>query len=391
MPSIDISFLPAARSEIYSLRRLFFVSRLDKPAAQSDNIADMCTHFPKSKTAPANSRPAFRTGALLLALVFALMGLCGCGVKSRTMTLTAMDTVITLTVYGRSGLLDGCAERILDLEKKLSVTDEASEICALNTNGSAELSAGTAELIRRALEFSAETGGALDITIYPVVRAWGFTTGDYRVPSDSELSALLALVDYGKVELEGNTCRLPEGAMIDLGAVAKGYASDVLAAYLRENGVKRAILNLGGNVYALGAKPGGEPWRVGIADPFGEDYAAVVTVTDKAVVTSGGYQRYFEQDGVTYRHIIDPSTGKPVDNGLASVTVIGTEGLACDALSTALFVMGLDRAAEFWRTHGGFEAVFITSEGEILITSGLENIFFTNGSYKGVSPTVIGK
>lgn len=345
-----------------------------------DNVSDMSILSEKPNNTGAKRGAALRLCALLTALIFALLPLSGCGGKAQTATLTAMDTVMTLTVYGKRELLNGCEERILDLEKKLSVTDKTSELSALNANGSAKLSDDTAELIRRALALCAETDGALDITIYPVVRAWGFTAGEYRVPSDAELAALLELVDYGKAELEGNECRLPGGTLIDLGAVAKGYTADVLAAYLRENGVKSAILNLGGNVYALGSRPDGKPWRVGIADPFGEDYAAVVSVTDKAVVTSGGYQRFFEQDGVTYQHIIDPATGHPVDNGLASVTIIGDEGLVCDALSTALFVMGLDRASEFWRAHGGFDAVFIDADGGIYITEGLEACLSLTGS-----------
>ena len=330
-----------------------------------------------------------RAAAVLLALVL-LLPLPACDEKKpNTATVFAMDTVMELTVYGDESLLSGAEALILSTERKLSVTGPASEIYALNKSGAREVSPDTAELIRRALGLCAETDGALDITVYPIVRAWGFTTGEYRVPTDGELAALLELVDHRAVKISGSTVTLPAGAMLDLGAVAKGYTSDLLAAYLRENGVKSAILNLGGNVLALGTKPDGKPWRVGIADPSGDGNAAILSLSDKAVITSGGYQRYFEQDGVIYRHIIDPATGYPVDNGLASVTIIGDEGLVCDALSTALYVMGYEEAVEYWKDHPGFDAVFITSDGLLHITEGLDGSFAASGGYKEKTTEVI--
>ena len=240
----------------------------------------------------------------------------------------------------------------------------------------------------------ADTDGALDITIYPVVRAWGFTANDvdyeYRVLGDDEISELLALVDYRKVEISDNSVTLGEGMMLDLGAVAKGYASDRIAGYLRQNGVTSALLNLGGNVYALGKKPNGTEWTIGVADPTNGGYLGSMQVADMAVVTSGGYERFFTgSDGVRYHHIIDPSTGRPAESGLASVTVVGDSGARCDALSTALFVMGPDAAYDYWREHGGFEAVFLTADGELFVTAGLEDNFITQGEYGGTHPSVI--
>jgi thiamine biosynthesis lipoprotein len=183
---------------------------------------------------------------------------------------------------------------------------------------------------------------------------------------------------------------------IDLGSVAKGYTGDCILEQFRNQGVTSAILNLGGNVQTLGAKPDGSPWRVAITDPVSAGNAGMVEIIGKAVVTSGGYERYFEEDGVVYRHIMDPSSGYPVDNDLLSVSIIGDSGLVCDALSTALFVMGLDRAAAFWKAWGSdsngacdFEAVFITVDGKIYITEGLEDSFSPLGTYKGTEPTVI--
>ena len=244
------------------------------------------------------------------------------------------------------------------------------------------LSGDTAALLDRALQLCRRTDGALDVTIYPVVRAWGFTTGGSRVPDRAELDGLLERVDYARVSLSGSTLTLPEGMELDLGAVAKGYTGDVLMALLEEAGVTSAIVELGGNVQALGSKPDGSPWRVAVQAPEG-GYAAALEIVDKAVVTSGGYQRFFEQDGEIYWHIIDPAAGRPARSGLASVTIVAEEGTLCDGLSTALFVMGADRAAEFWRETGDFDFVLLDEEGGVTITEGLEDSFSLCGEWAG--------
>lgn len=321
----------------------------------------------------------------LLACLALCLTLCSCAASRRTGTFFAMDTVMEVTVYGDDDLIADTEALIRDLEDRLSVTRPGSEIYALNETGGAALSEETETLLRRALEICALTGGALDITVYPVVRAWGFTTGAYRVPGEDELEALLEKVDYTKIS--GLT--LPEGFLVDLGAVAKGFASDRVAALWRERGVESGLMNLGGNVYALGAKPGGDPWRIGLRDPFSESSLAVLEVTDRAVVTSGGYERYFEEDGVRWHHIIDPATGYPARSGLASVTVVGAEGALCDGLSTAFFVMGLDRASALWQTLEGVEAVFVTEGREIYITEGLEENFQPINDFKNTEIKVI--
>ena len=222
-----------------------------------------------------------------------------------------------------------------------------------------------------------QTDGALDISIYPIVKAWGFTTGDYQVPDESTIQSLLPMVDYTKVEFDKTTgnVTIPSGMTIDLGSIAKGYAGQQSAQYLRDNGVKSALLNLGGNVQTIGSKPDGSPWKVGIKDPNGDTPMMVLSITDQAVITSGEYERYFEQDGHTYWHIMDPATGHPADSGLCSVTIVGDDGGTCDALSTSLFVMGLEKAADFWGKSNDFEAVFVTDSGEVYITEGLKDKF----------------
>ena len=292
-------------------------------------------------------------------------------------TFFAMDTVMTLRLYqgGDGSLLDRAEARVRELEGLWSVTDGASEISTLNHDGSAELSPETADLLRTALDMCRRTDGALDISTYPVLRAWGFTTGEYSVPGGEAIAALLPLVDYGRVALEAGAAALPPGMEIDLGSVAKGYTGDALAALLKQGGAASALLDLGGNIQAVGSKPDGSPWRVAIRDPAGDGNIGVVEVADQAVVTSGGYERYFEEDGVRYWHIIDPATGWPARSGLASVTVVGESGLLCDGLSTALLVMGREGALEHWRQHRDFEAVLVSEDGSVTITAGLEGRF----------------
>ncbi|MCI9551141.1 MAG: FAD:protein FMN transferase [Oscillospiraceae bacterium] len=288
-----------------------------------------------------------------------------------------MDTVMTLRLYegGDENTLDQAEARVRELEGLWSVTDGTSEISTLNHDGSAELSPETAELLGAALDMCRRTDGALDISTYPVLRAWGFTTGEYSVPGGEAIAALLPLVDYGRVALEAGAAALPPGMEIDLGSVAKGYTGDALAALLKQGGAASALLDLGGNIQAVGSKPDGSPWRVAIRDPAGDGNIGVVEVVDQVVVTSGGYERYFEEDGVRYWHIIDPATGWPARSGLTSVTVVGESGLLCDGLSTALFVMGREGALEHWRQHRDFEAVLVSEDGSVTITAGLEGRF----------------
>lgn len=316
----------------------------------------------------------------ILSLCLSLVLLAGCApapaqaAPAAERTFFAMDTVMTLRLYqgGDEALLDQAEDQTRELEALWSVTDENSEIYALNHGGSAAgLSPETADLLDTALGMCERTDGALDISIYPVLRAWGFTTGEYAVPDDETLAVLLSHVDYTQVLQEGTSAILPDGMEIDLGSVAKGSAGWRLAHLLKKNGVTSATLDLGGNIQTVGAKPDGSPWRIGIRNPDGDGNLGVVEVTDKAVVTSGGYERYFEQDGVRYWHILDPKTGKPARNGLASVTVVGENGVLCDALSTALFVMGKEKAIAFWLNNVfdlHFGLILVEEDGFITYT-----------------------
>ena len=331
----------------------------------------------------------------LLCIVLLLL-LTGCSASEPCRReLMAMDTFMTLSVYAQSpaageALLEEAAGEIRRLEGLLSVTDPGSEIYQVNHGGAVSLSEPVRELLEKALELCRETGGALDVTVYPAVRAWGFTTGEYRVPEEAELSALVERVDYGRVSLDGDRLALPEGVELDLGSVGKGWTGDRLTALFREAGVSSAIMELGGNVQALGTKPDGSPWRVAVQAPGG-GYAGVLEIADKAVVTSGGYQRYFEQDGETYIHIIDPATGRPARTGLASVTIVADSGLRGDGLSTALFVMGREKAEEFWRRNPDFDFILLGEDGTAAITEGLEECFSLYGGWEGRPLEIIRK
>ncbi|MCU6702307.1 FAD:protein FMN transferase [Muriventricola aceti] len=330
------------------------------------------------------------TAALVLGLLLSLPAGCQVEDVEKESRIFAMDTVMTLTYYGqdresgREALEEGVAA-VYELEDLLSATAPDSEISALNEAGQAHLSPDTAQLLSAALELCALTGGALDITAYPAVEAWGFTTGEYRVPNQAELEELGDRIDYTQVSLDQEGASLPDGMKLDLGAVAKGYTADRLAKLAQERGITSALLDLGqSTILALGAKPDGSPWRIGIQDPQGEGYLGVLELEGQAMGTSGGYQRYFERDGVRYWHIIDPATAAPARSGLLSVTVVSPSGLACDGLSTALFVMGLERGTQFWRDHPEleFEALFILEDGSLALTSGLKDSFTLAQGYE---------
>ncbi|MDO4156737.1 MAG: FAD:protein FMN transferase, partial [Oscillospiraceae bacterium] len=273
-----------------------------------------------------------------------------------------------------------------------SVTDENSEIYAVNHSGGAtvEVSEETAELLDFSLNVSKMTNGALDCTMYPVLTEWGFTTSDYKIPTDEKISELLENTGYEKVKIDGNSVVIPEDMQIDLGAVGKGYTGDLITEELKENGTTSALLDLGGNIQMIGTKPDGTEWKLGLRSPFDEGSFATLEVSDCTVITSGGYERYFVgDDGETYWHILDPATGKPAHSGLASVTIVGKEGRLCDALSTSLFVMGLDKATELWKQRNDFEMVLVTENGKIYLTEGIEENFSLNQMYGNLQVKVI--
>lgn len=328
-------------------------------------------------------------------LIIIAMTLCGCSDKEGDSQISstpasrdvfAMDTYMNLKAYGGENAetaLDEAAERISELESMLSVTDENSDIWKINhaEGGKVSINGDTLEIIDTAIDIGGRTDGALDITVYPVLREWGFTTQEYSIPNKEILETLLKNVDYRQIETGDGWVSIPQDFQIDLGALAKGYTGDRVMEIMRENGIGSAIINLGGNVQTLGKKPDGSEWKVAVRNPFQSDTdMCILEVSDKAVITSGNYERYFiGDDGTAYWHIIDAKDGYPADNGLVSVTIIGESGIMCDALSTALFVSGLDGAEEYWRSSDEpFDMILVTDDQRIFISEGIEESFRNN-------------
>lgn len=320
----------------------------------------------------------------LLGVLWLSLSLAGCELSSplssaanepHTTDLFAMDTVMTLTAYGEQGeaALTVATEEITRLDELFSISSESGDLYRLNTEKTGTVSDDTIALLQRALELSESTEGVFDCTIAPVMNAWGFPTQTYRVPSQTELDALLPAVDYRQIQYADHTVTLPATVEIDFGGIAKGYTSDRVLEQFEEQGVTSGILSLGGNVQCLGRKPDGSPWRVAVQHPLDlANHFAIIEAEDEAVITSGGYERYFEKDGVRYHHILDPHTGYPVNNGMASVTIVSRDGTLADGLSTSLFIMGLDNALAYWQAHRDeFETVIMTTDERVYLTAGL--------------------
>lgn len=299
--------------------------------------------------------------------------------------LFAMDTYMQLTAYGEEAgeAVDAACQEIQRLDALLSTGSETSEVTKLNRAGGGSLSEDVNCLLGESLKIYRETDGAFDITVYPMMRAWGFTDESYRVPSEEELSSHLSLVDSSSLAYDEENASVTfekQGTEIDLGGIAKGYTSGKIMDIFRSYGIASGQVSLGGNVQVLGRKTDGTLWRVAIQNPdLDGDFLGIVSVEDRAVITSGGYERYFEQDGVTYHHILDPSTGYPADSGLTSVSIVSKDGLLADGLSTALFVMGKEKAEAYWKEHSeDFDAILYTEEGTLYITEGIEENFSSN-------------
>ncbi len=290
----------------------------------------------------------------------------------------AMDTYMTVTAYGENGedAVEAAVEEINRLDALFSVGEADSDISVINANGGGTVSEETAYLIARALEIYDMTDGAFDISIYPVMDLWGFTTEEYAVPDDTSLAEALSLVDASQISVNEETGEVTfgiDGMEIDLGGIAKGYTSARIMDIFEEYGVESGLVSLGGNVQLYGTKTDGSDWKVAIQNPDeSEDYLCVLEDADVAVITSGGYERYFEEDGVTYHHIIDPQTGYPAESGLLSVTIVSTDGTLADGLSTSLYIMGLDEAISFWQAHNqAFDVILYTDDGTLYVSEGI--------------------
>ena len=292
----------------------------------------------------------------------------------------ALDTAITLKVYGskRDEVLKKLEDKINELDDMLSTGKETSEVSRLNRGGEAVLSPTMANLVKRSLDIYKKTDGLFDITIYPLMELWGFPTKNYRVPSEKEIEEKLKLVGSDKIDFNEETRKISfknKGMEIDFGGIGKGYITDELVKILTDEKVESAIINLGGNVFGFRKKPDGSLWNIAIRDPNEPDkYMAAIRLEDSAVITSGGYERYFEENGIIYHHILDPRTGKPSESGLKSVSIISKDGTLADALSTSLFIMGEEKAIGCWKENGSnFDILLMTNDNRLLVSAGIKD------------------
>ena len=318
-----------------------------------------------------------RAAALLLAALTALSlaGCAGAEVKKQTAVGFYLDTVITLTAYvDDASVLQDALGECGRYEKLLSRTIEGSDVWRINHAGGqpVQVSGDTLQILRTARQVSELSGGAFDVSIAPVSTLWDFTSGANLVPDAAVIEEAATRVDYTKIAIDGDAVTLPEGMMIDLGGIAKGYIADAVKAYLEDRGVRSAILSFGGNVVAIGLKPDGKAWKVGIQDIDGKtgEYMLVSRNEGGSTVTSGIYERGFDVDGTWYHHILDPKTGWPVQNELASVTIFSESSMWGDALATAAFALGAEGGAALIEGLDGIEAVFIARDRTVSFTSG---------------------
>lgn len=309
--------------------------------------------------------------------------------EENTRELFAMDTYMTLTAYGEKSTeaLDAAEKEIKRLDSLLSVGDENSEIARMNENGGGTVSEDTAALLGYSRRIYEETDGAFDITIYPLMKLWGFTEDKQSVPDEKKISSVLADTGFDRLNYNNGKLTLGSGQGIDFGGIAKGYTSGRVMKIFSEYGISSGIVSLGGNVQCCGKKQDGSLWRCGITDPdHPEDsssLAGIVSVSDKAVITSGGYERFFTENGKTYHHIMDPSTGHPSESDLVSVSIVSDDATLADGLSTACFVMGREKAVQYWRSHSDeFDMILIDTDRKLYITAGLDGSFESDLSFQ---------
>jgi len=345
--------------------------------------------------------PRRRCSIPLIALLLLALLLAGCSKDPpaassppASQTYYIFDTVITVKVYDEGATqqhFDDIQTLLQRIDKEMNRQLKDSEIDQVNQHAGKDgvpVSEETFRVVRTALEYAASTNGKFDPTVGPLVDLWGIGHEGAAVPGKAQLDQTLKRIGYRDVQLDEGDWKITltrPGMSLDLGAIAKGYAADAIAGYLLDHGFHKAIIDLGGNVLAMGSRPDGSGWRIGIQDP-GEQRGnplGMLEVTNKTLVTSGIYERYFKQDGVLYHHILDTRTGYPVDNNLLSVTIVTDVSIQADAMSTSVFALGLADGMKFIESRGDAEAIFITKDKQIYLTSGLKGKFqMTHEDYK---------
>lgn len=328
-------------------------------------------------------------------LIFSLIGCTNSNDDSKPLSKTEyfMGTVVTVTLYDNKSekIIDKAFEEVKKIEHLVSINMEGTELDEVNNSAGikpVKVSDDTYNIIKKGLEYSSLTNGSFDITIGPLVKLWSIGLPEAKVPTIEEIKEKLQYINYKDVEIndsEKTVFLKNPGMIIDLGGIAKGYTADVIAQTLKDEGVEKAIIDLGGNIYALGEKAENTLWRIGIQNPDQTrgEIVGSINVKDKSIVTSGIYERFIEQDGVKYHHILSPKSGYPYDNEIAGVTIISNKSIDGDALSTSVFSMGITKGLEFINSLPDTEAIFITKDHKIYLTEGSQEIFkLTNDDFE---------
>lgn len=333
----------------------------------------------------------YRRKSLLAGCLLLLLGT-GCSRVQEPVSVTAykLDTIVTITAYGsvdKQVLTDALA--LCDTYEELfSKTKETSELYRLNAAAAKTaleqypVSPELGQLITEGLSYAALSDGGFDLTIEPVSSLWDFTAENPVVPPAKALEAALSHVGYEKVSIADDTISFQSAGMgLDLGAIAKGYIADRMRDYLLTHNIKQGIISLGGNVLCIGSKPDGSAYQVGVRRPFANSSstAMVLQIHNQSVVTSGIYERCFEQDDRFYHHILDPDTGYPYDNGIASVTIISDRSVAGDALSTVCFALGEEKGLALIQSLPDTEAAYLMTDGRILYSDGFTQYILKEG------------
>jgi thiamine biosynthesis lipoprotein len=304
-----------------------------------------------------------------------------------------LGTICTITVYDHKSdaVLGKAFSRIKEIENKMSVNKSGTEVDGVGDAAGkkfVKVSPDTFYVLKKGKYYSQQSSGVFDITIGPLVKLWGIGTDHARVPSIQEIDEKKSLVNYRDLKLDEKGKRamlMKPGMSLDLGGIAKGYAADEAGRVLKEEGVQHAIVDLGGNVLTINDSPDGRPWNIGVQDPFKArgNSIGTVSVTNKTVVTSGIYERYFEKNGKKYHHILNPFTGYPMNNDLASVTLVTDISVNADAMTKNIFYLGLDKGAKYVKNIKGLDAIFVTKDKKVYVTEGLKNNFkITDSGFK---------
>lgn len=331
---------------------------------------------------------------LILLSLFTTILFISCTDKKSETYFESMNTFMKVQAYGdRAEEANAAAQKYIgELEGFISVTKPESDIYKLNhaTQFPVEINDQTLELIKIALNMSEISDGAFNPCLYPVSSTWGFTKKQYRIPTQEEINEKLKLTDWKKVRIEGSNVFMEKGMQFDLGGIGKGFAGDEAAKKMRSFGIKSALLDLGGNIQLIGSKPDGKDWNVGIRNPIEDGVVGTLNLSDVAVITSAGYERYFEgPDGHKYIHIFDGTTGCPVENEMLSTTAIAASGTYCDGLSTTLYVLGVERSIELWRKQKDFDFILITKDKDIYISKNIAKKFTLNPELKDFNLKIV--